>query len=108
MTSKGKFLALNFFFFHSASRVSSTFLSPFLDAGRCNNKKDVELLVAFGSHLGHTENQQAYCQPLCFPGPWRQFCSYRGRPAPGPVDMHSHLVKHGVGTVNGKPATRSS
>ena len=35
----------------------SELLSPFLDAGRCNNKKDAELLVAFGSHLGYTENQ---------------------------------------------------
>lgn len=35
----------------------SELLSPFLDAGRCNNKKDAELLVAFGSHLGYTEDQ---------------------------------------------------
>lgn len=55
------------------------FLSSFLNAGRCNNQKDAELLVAFGSDPGHAEDQQTHRQPLRLPGPRGQFCSYRGR-----------------------------
>lgn len=56
---KGKVLALIFFFFFFPilSLESSELFSLFLDAGRCNNQKDAELLVAFGPHLGYPENQ---------------------------------------------------
>lgn len=49
-----------------------------LSAGRCYNKKDARFLVAFGINFGHSENQQAHCEPLCIPRSWWQFGSHRG------------------------------
>lgn len=86
----------------------SKFLCPFLDAGRCDHKKDAELLVAPGPHLGYAENQQAYCQPLCFPGPWWQFCRYWGRAVSGDGGPCGHLVKKGGRGGGYRPVCESS